>query len=68
MSKNNKDDFVEKIKNRAKRTLKIEEVYLNGKFYEETISYQAVQKIYPSIRAAKVMILQLRKLIKEGAI
>ena len=37
MSKNNKDDFVEKIKNRAKRTLKIEEVYLNGKFYEETI-------------------------------
>ena len=31
-------------------------------------SYQAVQKIYPSIRAAKVMIPQLRKLIKEEAI
>ena len=39
------------------------------KNYEEAIkSYQAVQKIYPSIRAAKVMIPQLRKLIKEGAI
>ena len=39
------------------------------KNYEKAIkSYQAVQKIYPSIRAAKVMIPQLRKLIKEGAI
>ena len=37
--------------------------------YEKAIkSYQAVQKIYPSIRAAKVMIPQLRKLIKEEAI
>ena len=39
------------------------------KNYEKAIeSYQAVQKIYPSIRAAKVMIPHLRKLIKEGAI
>ena len=39
------------------------------KNYEKAIkSYQAVQKIYPSIRAAKVMIPQLRKLIKEEAI
>jgi len=39
------------------------------KNYEKAIkSYQAVQKIYPSIRAAKVMIPQLRKLIKDEAI
>ena len=39
------------------------------KNYEKAIeSYQAVQKIYPSIRAAKIMIPQLRKLIKENAI
>ena len=39
------------------------------KNYEKAIkSYQAVQKIYPSIRSAKVMIPQLRKLIKEEAI
>ena len=39
------------------------------KNYEKAIkSYQAVQKIYPSIRAAKVMIPHLRKLIKEEAI
>ena len=37
--------------------------------YEKAIkSYQAVQKIYPSIRAAKVMIPQLRKLIKDEVI
>ena len=39
------------------------------KNYEKAIqSYQAVQKIYPSLRAAKVMIPQLEKLIKEEAI
>ena len=39
------------------------------KNYEKAIeSYQAVQKIYPSIRAAKVMIPHLRKLIKEETI
>ena len=39
------------------------------KNYEKAIkSYQAVQKIYPSIRAAKVMIPQLRKLIKDEVI
>ena len=37
--------------------------------YEKAIkSYQAVQKIYPSIRAAKVMIPQLKKLIKDKSI
>ena len=37
--------------------------------YEKAIkSYQAVQKIYPSIRAATVMIPQLKKLIKDRAI
>ena len=37
--------------------------------YEKAIkSYQTVQKIYPLIRAAKVMIPQLRKLIKDEAI
>ena len=39
------------------------------KNYEKAIkSYQAVQKIYPSIRVAKVMIPQLRKLIEDEAI
>ena len=39
------------------------------KNYEKAIkSYQAVQKIYPSIRAAKFMIPQLRKLIKDEVI
>ena len=37
--------------------------------YEKAIrSYQTAQKIYPFIRAAKVMIPQLRKLIKDNAI
>ena len=37
--------------------------------YEQAIkSYQAVQKIYPSIKVAKVMIPQLRKLIKDEVI
>ena len=37
--------------------------------YEKAIkSYQAVQKIYPSIKAAKIMIPQLRKLIKDEVI
>ena len=39
------------------------------KNYEKAIkSYKAVQKIYPSIRAANVMIPQLRKLIKDEVI
>ena len=39
------------------------------KNYEKAIeSYQTVQKIYPSIRAAKVMIPQLKKLIKDEVI
>ena len=41
-------------------------VHTKLKNYEKAIkSYQAVQKIYPSIRAAKVMIPQLRELIKD---
>ena len=37
--------------------------------YEKAIkSYQAVQKIYPSIKAAKIMIPQLKKLIKDEVI
>ena len=37
--------------------------------YEKAIkSYQAAQKIYPSIRAAKVMIPQLKKLIKDESV
>ena len=44
-------DFIEKIKNRAERSLKIEEVYLNSKFYSETINYLQKQKYlkFPSI-------------------
>ena len=37
--------------------------------YEKAIkSYEAVQKIYPSIKSAEVMIPQLKKLIKDNAI
>jgi tetratricopeptide (TPR) repeat protein len=37
--------------------------------YEKAIkSYQAVQKIYPSMKSAKIMIPQLRKLIKDESI
>jgi len=44
-------------------------VQIKLKNYEKAIkSYQAVQKIYPSIKAAKVMIPQLRKLIKDEVI
>ena len=44
-------------------------VQIELKNYERAInSYKEVQKIYPSIRAAKVMIPHLRKLIKEEAI
>ena len=32
-------DFIKKIKKRASRSLKIEEIYLNGKSYSETIKY-----------------------------
>jgi len=44
-------------------------VQIELKNYEEAIkSYQSAQKIYPSMRTAKVMILQLRKLIKDEVI
>ena len=51
MPKSRNKDFIEKIKNRAERSLKIEEVYLNSKFYSETINY-LLKQIYfkfPSI-------------------
>ena len=44
-------------------------VQIKLKNYEKAIkSYQAVQKIYPTIRAAKVMISQLLELIKDESI
>ena len=44
-------------------------VQIKLKNYEEAIkSYQSAQKIYPSMQTAKVMILQLRKLIKDEVI
>ena len=44
-------------------------VQIKLKNYEKAIkSYQAVQKIYPSIKVAEVMIPQLRKLIKDEII
>ena len=44
-------------------------VQIELKNYEEAIkSYQDVQKIYPTIRAAKVMIPQLLELIKDESI
>ena len=44
-------------------------VQIKLKNYEKAIkSYQAVQKIYPAIKIAKIMIPRLRKLIKDEAI
>ena len=44
-------------------------IHIEMKNYEKAIkSYEAVQKIYPSINSAKVMIPQLKKLIKDKAI
>ena len=45
------EDFIKKIKERALRSLKIEEVYLNSKSYSETIKYLQKQKYlkFPSI-------------------
>ena len=44
-------------------------VHIKLKNYEKAIeSYEAVQKIYPSVNSAKVIILQLKKLIKDEAI
>ena len=44
-------------------------VHIEMKNYEKAIkSYESVQKIYPSINSAKVMIPQLKKLIKDKAI
>ena len=44
-------------------------VQIKLKNYEKAIkSYRAVQKIYPSIRSAEIMITQLQELIKEEAI
>ena len=44
-------------------------VQIELKNYEKAIkSYQAVQKIYPSIRSAKIMIPQLKRLIKDESI
>ena len=44
-------------------------VHIEMKNYEKAIeSYEAVQKIYPSVNSAKIMIPQLKKLIKDEAI
>ena len=44
-------------------------VQIKLKNYEDAIkSYQAAQKIYPSINAAQIMIPQLRELIREEVI
>ena len=37
-------DFIKKIKKRASRSLKIEEIYLNGKSYSVTIKYLQKKK------------------------
>ena len=39
MIKSKNKDFIDKIKDRAARSLKVEEVYLNSKFYSETMNY-----------------------------
>jgi len=51
MIESKKRDFIKKIKERASRSLKIEEVYLNSKSYSETIKYLKEQKYlkFPSI-------------------
>jgi len=44
-------------------------VHIKLKNYEKAVeSYEAVQKIYPSVNSAKIMIPQLKKLIKDESI
>ena len=51
MIKSKNKDFIDKIKDRAERTLKVEKIYLNSKFYSETMNYLQKQKYlrFPSI-------------------
>ena len=51
MIKSKNKDFIDKIKDRAARSLKVEKVYLNSKFYSETMNYLQKQKYlkFPSI-------------------
>ena len=44
MIKSRNKDFIEKIKSRAERSLKIEAVHLNSKFYSEANNYLQKQK------------------------
>ena len=55
MNENRNEDFIEKIKYRAARSLKVEEVHLNGKFYQETISYLKNQKYIKYTEINKVL-------------
>ena len=51
MNKSKNKDFIDKIKDRAARSLKVEKVYLNSEFYSETMNYLQKQKYlkFPSI-------------------
>ena len=51
MIKSKNKGFIDKIKDRAARSLKVEKVYLNSKFYSETMNYLQKQKYlkFPSI-------------------
>ena len=59
---------IESLCNERIRSTSLVEVRDNVNYEKAIKSYQAVQKIYPSIRAAKVMIPQLQELIKKEAI
>ena len=51
MIKSKNKDFIDKIKDRAAHLLKVEKVYLNSKFYSETMNYLQKKKYlrFPSI-------------------
>ena len=55
MNENKGRYFVDKIKNRAGRSLKIEEVYLDSKLYSETIDYLQKQKYLKFSKINKIL-------------
>ena len=55
MNKNINKDFFEKIEQRAKRSLMVEEVNLNTQLYNETISYLKKQKYIKFLEINKIL-------------
>ena len=55
MIKSKNKDFIDKIKDRAERTLKVEKIYLNSKFYSETMNYLQKQKYLKFSKIKKIL-------------